>query len=357
MDSGIPVFDIGGTWFRTGVFNPSTGSVSGLSRVPAIGHEQHPDQLPKSLQRDLVGFIARVVRPACSGPASHGPPKVGISMGAALNAHDGFVYGSGPLWGPAATPFDLRAALQEVSAQTEWHIINDVTAALAHYCWVTESDRYRKALLVTISSGIACRVYDKRLRYVPVDDIYGLQGEIGHLPVHAELDGSRLGDVCGCGKDYHLNSVSSGQAVIRLLGELSRRLPDRMRCSELRSMSPTAAGFERLAAFKHALGREDRLARDILDAIIKPLAEFFRVMLTLDPELDRIVLTGGLLQFLHPFYFDGLLRSLERDGLYILTDLDPGYFSRRLFLVPEAEEAGMLGAGLLACGLWPPARA
>ena len=55
------VFDIGGTWFRWGLYDPVQG-LGESGRAPAMSYLSHPDLNTAGLQRALVDFVGRRVR-------------------------------------------------------------------------------------------------------------------------------------------------------------------------------------------------------------------------------------------------------------------------------------------------------
>src|SRR6266700_3868644 len=99
-------------------------------------------------------------------------------------------------------------------------MVNDITASVLHYAWLYERNNLSKLMLITISTGIGCRLYDARSNTVPVDRIHGLQGEIGHLPICFEYKGHPIELQCDCGGMNHINAFCSGrgiEALIRVL--------------------------------------------------------------------------------------------------------------------------------------------
>lgn len=351
----ITVFDVGGTHIRRATWQRRGGLGARTSR-PSPSFKRFPAATVAELQ-DMM------VRELCEGVPHTPDPVVGISLGAALDHRSGLVYASAPLWGEHNEPYDLRAALTARRSDVRWHIVNDVTAALLHAAAATDRGRHRKVLLATISSGIACRVIDQRQRRIPVDGC-GLQGEIGHLPVHAELAGQPVELACDCGRTGHLAAYASGPGIARLAEALARREPTRWAASRLGRLTAGGTAFE--AALRQALderdggdgqdgrstedgrSREDDPAVELLDAATAPVAAVLRTALCLDPELDEVVLTGGVVHGLGHHYRRALMGHLTREGLYLTSERTPDWLERRITVTAPGEADSLAGAGIAA---------
>src|SRR3954464_10723837 len=98
----IAVFDIGGTWFRWGSFDPLRGLLDSR-RTAAINYRSHPHLNAEELQSALANFLVDRVQER-NLRAQQPVHTASISLGAPINAHDLTVLGSGPLWGPSARP-------------------------------------------------------------------------------------------------------------------------------------------------------------------------------------------------------------------------------------------------------------
>ena len=348
----IAVFDIGGTWFRWGLYDPSHGLVD-FWRIPAINYLSHPTLSAADLQKALADFILRCVREI---QESRHPSvaTVSISLGAPINARNLIVLGSGPLWGPTAKPFDLLAPLQKALPQLQWQLVNDVTALLAPY--MDDDCAHEKTLLITVSSGIGGRLYDHRTHRIPYDDIHGVQGEVGHLVTPFELGGKWVARRCECGGWNHLNAFSSGRGIAQTLLNLPSLSEDHYQA--LFSDTPDdwrqATEDYRLGAFAAQLESGHTAAVTLLDAFVTPLSRTLAAALTMDPNIDRIVITGGVAHGFGLHYRKALERTFKRDGLYQITERDPDYLTRRLHWEDADDFAGLRGAGVYAARISRP---
>jgi glucokinase len=332
------VFDIGGTWFRSAV-HAHGGRLEAPSRRPAIGCHTEPGRSVADLQDRLAEWLCaearRLVRDAGADPVAV------VSMGAALDAHTGRVFGSGPLWGPASQPFDLPGELRRRAPELDWTVLNDVTAALLRHVQDAGPRARGRTALVTISSGIACRVYDHARGCVPVEPTHGVQGEIGHLPVHCSFAGQPIELDCECGGHNHLAAFASGRGLPALLAAVMA-LPGTGR--ERSALGPRPSAEQLVAAARDG----DAWSRTVVAAALAPLADVLAVMWTHDPELDPVLLVGGVARGLGPLLVDLLCERLERHGLYAITAQEPRFFRSRLRLGSLDDDSGLLGCGAAA---------
>jgi glucokinase len=202
-------------------------------------------------------------------------------------------------------------------------------------------------LLITVSSGVGSRLYDHQAGRIPYDGTYGVQGEIGHLTLTFELDGKVINRRCECGGWNHLNAFVSGRGIAQIL----KILPNLT--APLGSLfAESAAEWQqlddphRLKAFKGKLEEGDSVAVGLLDALVTPLSRVLVTALSLDPQIDRIVMTGGVVHGLGKHYREALQRTFVQDGLYQISERDPHYLARRLVWEDPDDFGGLRGAGL-----------
>lgn len=344
----LMVFDLGGTWFRWGRYSQSHG-LAECRRVPAVNYLSHPHLNAVDLQETMVEFIAARVKEMRGG--NYGDIKVvGVSVGAPVNAHNGIVLGSGPLWGPMAASFPLRERLQEELPEIAWHVINDIAALLAPY--MLEDASFSKTMLVTVSSGIGSRLFDHINCRIPYEEKHGIQGEIGHLPCTFELGGRWIERRCECGGRNHLNAFASGRGIASTLATLPSFDAAYI---DILPESPAAwvqaDDNYRLKALQVALRKGNSIALALLDTFVTPLTRVLATALTLDPDIERIVMTGGVVHGLGKHYRDSLQRTFLRDELYQITASDPTYLTRRLYWEEPDDFSGLRGTGVYTAAL------
>lgn len=315
------VFDIGGTWFRSGFYSRTNG-LTLLTKQPAYNYKNTPYKNILELQTKLVDYLIGQVRTYQS--QNHTAAVASISMGAALNGHTGEILNSGPLWGPDCEPFDLLTNLQKKMPDMRWIVINDVSAALLRHVNMPKYTNLKRICLITISSGIACRTYDMRQHTIPLNAV-GIQGEIGHIPIYFSVAGKSLDIACDCGGMNHLNAFASGRGIEDVLSKLS--------------MGYTTEQF-----FKAVENHEEK-ALDILDAVTYPVAQMIINILTIDSEIEKIIMTGGVVHCIEEQYRQSLLKNLRKIGLYQVPDQSE-FFEMMIEGGENDDNSGLIGAAV-----------
>jgi 2-epi-5-epi-valiolone 7-kinase len=331
VNEPVLVFDIGGTWFRAGIYRD--GGIEVLSRVPAVSFVNSRATVAK-LQRELVDFIVdNALRYARKDQMSH----ASVSVGAAVNANTGRIVASAPLWGPKAPELDLTAILAAEVPGLRWHVINDVTALAMALILRDFPPATKAASALTVSSGIAYRTIDLQTGEIPYDPRYGLQGEIGHLPTELSWHGRRLNAVCDCGSPGHVSAFSSGRGIAALLRTLTVH-------NGLRTDHSLMRGFVQEVTAGH------QSAIEFLDLFTRPIAMVLLYQATLNPQVGCTVLSGGVVERLGRAYIDSLVRNLNDLGLYGISTTDREYFNRSLRLGHADGLDALRGAAVYAHG-------
>jgi 2-epi-5-epi-valiolone 7-kinase len=340
----VAVFDIGGTWFRSAVLLPD-GRLAHLRRSPAVNYLSFPNDGHEVLQLRLAEFLLAEV--ARLGNLLERPlSSAAISLGAALNARTGLVLNSGPLWGPNSAEFDLLAFLRRRNRGIAWQLFNDITANLLYHSIAPGFEQYLKLGLVTVSTGIGMRTCEKRSGpSIPVDSIHGIQGEIGHIPIHFQLCGHPLDLHCDCGGKNHLNAFCSGRGIGRVL-ERAAGILEKADAPWLHDVQRAASEDDRKKIFSDAIACGRPLAAEILHCFTRPLAQILIFLFTIDPTIEKVVFTGGVIDSLGEYYMKSLLSNALEIGLYQVTNRDPSYFQRRIAMSSMEDHAGLIGAGL-----------
>ena len=324
MNKDIIVFDIGGTWFRSGIYTKKR--LISLTKEPAINFKNTSFKNNQELQKKLVTYINKQVTLLRRIHPKKELYTIGISMGAALNAHTGYILNSGPLWGPTSAPFDLIKILSENIPNTSIHIINDVSAALLREVGEIGNKSFSKVMLITVSTGIACRIFDMDKGIIPVDKIHGIQGEIGHLPIRFTYKRKDITLVCDCGSKNHLNAFSSGRGIEKLI-----------------QLEKKSASFSDLVK---DLEQDRKFAKKIVDVVTKPIAELLLIIFTINPEIEKVIFTGGVTHSLKKHYLSSILYHLDKIGMYQVTIKDRNFFKKRIFIGRDDDKSGLIGAAL-----------
>jgi 3-dehydroquinate synthetase/predicted NBD/HSP70 family sugar kinase len=342
----VITFDLGGTSFRSALLTRE-GTLARIQRRPSINYRSAAARPAVEIVDEIALYIARTVKSFRNCPDSAKErSKVAISMGAAMNAHSGIILGSGPILGDAPTPFDLDDAIKRHLADVEVTIVNDVTASLYAHSLLPDFRRARRLALITVSSGIASRTLDCSIPHVPVDPVLGTQGEIGHHRIPFSLCGHRLSLKCDCGGVDHLNAFASGNGIRNVIAWTREMLPEEFRKSQLYRNAPAQDGC--LSAFAEGLINGDALCKDLLMAVTAPVAEAIKWHFMLDPEIDKLILTGGVCFHLKDYYRSAILENLSALEFYPLTSGKESFWSERVVLGPCSDDAGLIGAAYAA---------
>jgi glucokinase len=339
------VFDIGGSHFRSALWNAASG-LREAGRREAINYLNTPHGDPRDLQMALAEWLVSETD-RLAGLAAMPVATAAISMGAPVDPHTGLVLQSGPLWGPEAREFDFLAVLTARRPALRWVVANDVTAALLRHVGEAPDPPQGRVLLITVSTGIGARLYDGARGGIPLDPVHGLQGEIGHLPVEARFRDRPVGWRCDCGGDGHLNAYASGRALDALLEVRPAWAPDDLARSAMCGLA-AASPAGRRDVFRLGVESADPLALEALDFATRPLARMLTTLLTFDPILESVILTGGVVDAIGDAYLDSLARQFNAAGLFQITPRDPDYLRRRLRRAPADDHGGLIGAGRLA---------
>jgi glucokinase len=108
---------------------------------------------------------------------------------------------------------DLRSAIAE-RTRREVHILNDISAAAWH---LSRRMAARRFMVVTVSSGIGSKIFDRHHALGVIDDV-PYAGEIGHIKVDERQDAPK----CDCGGRGHLGAIASGRGILRFARRLAK---------------------------------------------------------------------------------------------------------------------------------------
>lgn len=340
----VVTFDIGGTSFRSG-FVGRDGRLTSVQRTPSINYRSMPGISGGDIVNEIAAYIASTTK-SCwySSHSSQSRPAVAISMGAALNAHTGEILGSGPILGQDSSTFDLELAIRRHFDDVHITVVNDVTASLIAHSRMPNLLRARRLALITVSTGIASRTLNCSVPHVPVDAVLGTQGEIGHHRISFSVEGLPLSLKCSCGGLDHMNAFVSGEGIKHVLSRLRGMWPDQLLSLHPDSMEPHVS----LDVLADGLASNDPLSNRLLRAFTAPVAEGIKWHFMLDPEIDKLILTGGVCFRLRDYYLSSVLENLNMLGHYPMTSDAAAFWAEHVILGPPSDEAGLIGAAYMA---------
>jgi 3-dehydroquinate synthetase/predicted NBD/HSP70 family sugar kinase len=341
----VVAFDLGGTSFRSGLLNCS-GNLTQVHRIPSLNCRSLPGKCPDDIVHEIGGYIAETVKALQQSSALGGRrSSIAISMGAALNAHTGKILGSGPILGDGAPSLDLGNAIRQRLDDAKVTIVNDVTASLIAHSRLGSLRHARRLALITVSTGIASRVLTCSVPHVPVCPVLGTQGEIGHHRIPFSLNGVPLSLKCSCGGSDHLNAFASGQGIGCVLERIRELFPDEFHKS---CLSQSAAYDAAVPLLARGVEIGDVLSKWIVKAITLPIAEAIKWHFMLDPEIDKLILTGGVCFLLGDYYLGAVLENLEALEFYPMGSNAESFWADRVMLGPVSDDAGLIGAAYMA---------
>lgn len=335
-------FDIGGTWFRSALILKE-GTFIDYQRDPSLNFQAHPQLTVDQLQHALINYILQRTAEICKNHPDKTIESVSIGIGAPVNANSELVLNSGPLWGPTSKPLDLKKMLTQKAPNIGWHIVNDLSAEISFYA-NQSSQESGKLSLITISTGAGMRTFDFDNRTIPVDNEFGIQGEIGHIPISFFIKDQPIHATCDCGGKDHFNAFCSGRGIKRMLPLFTKAFEHAYQQSSIYAQIKNETNSLDFIHLIKLLEHGDEFGFILLKQITRPLAEIIIYHLTFSPEVHTLVLTGGVTHSLHPYYLNALLSNLEEMGLYQISD--PDYFRKRITVSADNHQTNLLGAAL-----------
>ncbi len=211
-----------------------------------------------------------------------------------------------PLLGNAQWPHipDINKVFA-AELQRPVYLINDVSAA-AWYLSTEETITARRFFVVTISSGIGSKIFDRDHELGVIDD-RSFSGEIGHF----RIDQSRDAPKCDCGGYGHLGALASGRGFERMAREEANSDPmgfGTSKCAQQYGAEPCTLSNE-----KHlvkAIKAGDEWAKRILQRSIRYIAPYV-VATIVSAGIEKVMLIGGLAQSLGAIYSNLLTSEID----------------------------------------------
>ncbi len=333
------VLDLGGTWFRAALCDQQ-GRIIHSDKRRSINYLSSPALDVADLQTTTVEYIlAEVTR--LEPLIAPKPEAVSVSFGAAVNGWTGEIVNASQLWGPDSSSFELLAAVRDARPDLRWTLVNDVTALAAHFALEMPEVQGRLCVM-TISTGIGARTIDVPSASVRISSPAGLQGEIGHLPIDFSIGGVALELACDCGSMNHLNAFSSGRGIARVM----RRMGEVAGRPQWVGAEP---GTDAWAGILNADLRSGHpLAVSLLDAVTKPIARAVGWIVTIDPEVERVVICGGVAMGLAPFFETSVRTHIQNEPLYLQSQIAGERGEKLVHFAPISDEAGLKGAAVMS---------
>lgn len=303
----IIAVDIGGTQMRAASYTPDRLKPIKQKKIPTLASE------PGGLER-LTHIIEEV------WPNEDNVTAIGLGSPGPLDPHTGYLLA--PPNNPEWHNFPLAPSIAEHFG-VKAYLDNDANlAGLAEYRFGAGKGHH-DVLYITVSTGIGAGVIiqDRLLQ-----GYHGLAAELGHSIIDPN------GPPCSCGYNGHLESFSSGPAIVKyVIGELEAGMRSVLKRDELltpRNIAEAASQGDALAIKAY------QRAGEYLGIGVASFLHAF------DPS---IVIFGGGVSQVGGLLFDSFHESLKKRVFH------PRYLDGLVITTAElGDDAGLLGARALA---------
>ncbi|MFF9818679.1 ROK family protein [Streptomyces sp. NPDC014006] len=326
-DDGFTVLDVGGTTLRVGSYDPATGALSRVRRVPVDGMHRDPGAPVPVLQERVVEQIVREV-----GAHTGGRPAraLGVAFAGPITAA-GLVLAAPTIWGRRGEPLPLGELLTERTGAPAV-VVNDLTAAAWRYAAEEPGD----VCLLTVSSGIGNKVFRGGEVLVDAD---GHGGELGHWV----CDPSPDAPLCDCGGRGHLGAIASGRGVLAATHRAARAEGAAFRASRLGALCGGRPEHVDNRAIAEAVRAGDPFTTEVLRSTMTPLAQAIGGVFA-SIGVCRYILVGGFALAVGEPYRRLLVAELLRLGCFGLA---PGQVDTMVSLGVADDDHGLIGVGRL----------
>lgn len=290
------VIDLGGTHLRCAIAHEGALAQISRSRVENFTGGHGPGYVWDS----VASQIARYHRDTLPLLPSQAPIVMAFPgpIGPA-----GEILDAPTLVGPGAAMPNVRGELSARTGRTV-RLLNDVTAAAWYLSTQTAARRF---LVVTVSSGIGSKMFD-RCHPAGVIDDPPYAGEIGHVVVDTGEDAA----ICGCGGRGHLGAISSGRGTERLAREAAAQNPAgfaQSLCATRFGADPATLTNEQHLAPAARAG--DAWALAVVKRAAEPLGRALVTLIT-GSGLEKVFLIGGFAESIGPVYVEIVRELVER---------------------------------------------
>jgi glucokinase len=281
----IAGIDIGGTAVKIGLFEPDKGLTSRMQLATVTGNPE-----------ELAAIIHEAVRQLSAD-------LVGIGTAGAVDTSTGLVTAGNLHW----RDVPLRQLMEQQMRCPVW-VDNDAQAALMAEHYNGACAGVRNVVYLTLGTGIGGALL---LDGKPWRGHDNTAGELGHIITHAD------GLPCSCSKCGCFEVYASASALVRMSGGMAAKdVIDAARGGEPKY-------FDLFASYLHELG-----------------IGIVTLIMIFNPEM--VVIGGGI-----SAAGDMLLEGLRREVSALFAGR-PNYFKGSIQLARHRNDAGMIGAAVLA---------
>jgi glucokinase len=321
--------DLGGTYLRLGIsLDGEEPLVMFRSRIQNLIEGTNRDEVWQKIITSISEFANEVRHIPAAAPIVVSFPGPVLNRSRIVDA---------PTVAGASSAFPDLQSILEKRTRRHVFVLNDISAAAWHLHRRVDARRFA---VVTVSSGIGSKMFDRDRQPGVIDDV-AYAGEIGH----AKVDESPNAPICDCGGRGHLGAISSGRGILRFARQTAQTdalFPTSMCVQRFHATADSLTNEDHLAP---AVKAGDRWALQVVRECTKPLA---RVLLqwVMAAGLERVVVIGGFALSLGESY-----RAILKDE--ILKRCDYRLLAGRLedVIVMGDDDACFLGAAVFASQL------
>ncbi len=328
------VFDIGGTHFRGAILTPEGTLLNKPIRRKTPSTVTMPGVKAEDLQHMLVDDIVHQVIEFKKENPNLQLSSVAISLGGPVR-EDGVVLSAAPMWGNAGHNFPMLDELQK-RLSAHWSIANDITAVAHYYSRVERYKSYTQFGVITVSSGVGSKVYDRRIGGVLIDK-EGNGGEMGHT----RIDFSEDAVECDCGGIGHVASMASGRAALRIAKEMAIKQDLYHQGTYLYQHTNGIAGQITNEMIAQAAKAADPLALKVLDQVTLALAQALS-QLAGNIGIEHYIIRGGFAIGVGESYIQALRKNLVHIGIFGRT---AEQIANMVSLGEQHDDDGLVGMG------------
>ncbi|QLJ02585.1 ROK family protein [Streptomyces sp. NEAU-sy36] len=326
-EEGFTVFDVGGTTLRVGTYDPTTGTLSRVRRMPVDGMHRDPGAPVPVLQRRVV---EQIVRETAAHTGGRPPRALGVAFAGPITAA-GLVLAAPTVWGRRGEPLPLGELLTKRTGAPAV-VVNDLTAAAWRYAAGEPGD----FCLLTVSSGIGNKVFRGGEVLLDAD---GHGGELGHWVCDTSPDAP----LCDCGGRGHLGAIASGRGVLAATRRAARADASAFGRSGLGALCEGRAEHIDNRAVAEAVRAGDPFATEVLRGTLTALAQAIGGVFA-SIGVCRYILMGGFALAVGEPYRRLLVAELARLGCF---GLGPEQIDAMVSLGAADDDHGLIGMGRL----------
>lgn len=329
------VLDLGGTWIRSALFHDNY-SLSEVNKCK-LNWTNSNLNFNQKLEKIFID-LKRISRQYKEKVSIN---KISISAGMCINHFNGDVYYSAPLFGDERVNFNFKEALENSYFNKPLIVINDVSALCYGLDALGFRRNYSQFAVLTISSGIALRRYDVINKKIFFDSVFGIQGEIGHIPILNPFFKYDNKPICACGGESHFAAYSSGKGLDNIFDNYLIK-------DKLFFDTPLGHAYRQkkisVLALKDILLSSPDQVDDLLNIIVYPIAQAIAMLFSFCPEVECLFICGGLIEALNIFLIQKIFDLLPK----IAYVYDRNFFSERIIFIEKDISLGLIGAGYFA---------